>query len=337
MKRSAVILPLLFVTIAVSQNAKPIPVTPDNFVRAESDLYMSAVVQKGGFGRFDKVRDLTPVERQTTSHANRDTLYAAAVFDLDAGPVTITLPDPGKRFMSMQVITEDQYTPLVVYRPGSVQLTREQVGTRYVLTPLRIMVNASDPKDLAKARALQDAVKVVQRSSGRFEIPSWDPDSQAKVREALLALADTLPDMNGMFGMPGDVDPVRRLIGAAAAWGGNPERDATSFAVVPAENDGQTVHRLVLQNVPVDGFWSISVYNDRGLFEPNPKGLYTVNSLTAKPAKDGTVAVQFGGCGAKTANCLPIPAGWSYVVRLYRPRPEVLDGRWHFPVAEPVG
>ena len=42
---------------------------------------------------------------------NRDTLYSAAVFDLDAGPVTITLPDAGKRFMSMQVIDEDQYTP----------------------------------------------------------------------------------------------------------------------------------------------------------------------------------------------------------------------------------
>jgi hypothetical protein len=35
---------------------------------------------------------------------NRDTRYSAAVFDLDAGPVTIALPDAGKRFMSMQVI-----------------------------------------------------------------------------------------------------------------------------------------------------------------------------------------------------------------------------------------
>ena len=34
---------------------------------------------------------------------NRDTLYSSAVFDLDAGPVTITLPDAGKRFMSMLV------------------------------------------------------------------------------------------------------------------------------------------------------------------------------------------------------------------------------------------
>jgi len=49
---------------------------------------------------------------------NRDTLYSAAVFDLDGGPVTITLPDAGKRFMSMQIIDEDQYTPQVVYGAG---------------------------------------------------------------------------------------------------------------------------------------------------------------------------------------------------------------------------
>jgi hypothetical protein len=32
------------------------------------------------------------------------------VFDLDAAPVMITLPNAGNRFMSMQVISEDHYT-----------------------------------------------------------------------------------------------------------------------------------------------------------------------------------------------------------------------------------
>jgi hypothetical protein len=38
---------------------------------------------------------------------NRDTLYSQALFDLDAGPMTITLPDAGKRFISMQIINEE--------------------------------------------------------------------------------------------------------------------------------------------------------------------------------------------------------------------------------------
>ncbi len=41
---------------------------------------------------------------------NRDTLYSGAVFDLDAGPVTITLPNAGKRFIVLQVINEDANT-----------------------------------------------------------------------------------------------------------------------------------------------------------------------------------------------------------------------------------
>jgi hypothetical protein len=47
------------------------------------------------------------------------------------------------------------------------------------------------------------------------------------------------------------------------------------------------------------------------------------------------VTVQFGGCADQEANCLPISPGWNYLVR-YRPRPEVLDGTWTFPEAEPV-
>jgi hypothetical protein len=36
------------------------------------------------------------------------------------------------------------------------------------------------------------------------------------------------------------------------------------------------------------------------------------------------------------ANCLPIMAGWNYVIRLYQPGPEILDGRWTFPDVEPA-
>lgn len=44
----------------------------------------------------------------------------------------------------------------------------------------------------------------------------------------------------------------------------------------------------------------------------------------------------FGGCDDGRANCLPIMAGWNYVIRLYQPGPEILDGRWTFPDVEPA-
>ena len=103
------------------------------------------------------------------------------------------------------------------------------------------------------------------------------------------------------------------------------------------EDDGKTVHRFTVKDVPVDGFWSISVYNAQGYFEKNDRNAYSVNNLTAKKDPDGSVTVQFGGCNDSAPNCVPIMAGWNYAVRLYRPRKEILDGTWKFPVAQPVG
>ena len=89
-----------------------------------------------------------------------------------------------------------------------------------------------------------------------------------------------------------------------------------------SQNDGKTVHTLKLNDVPVDGFWSISLYNAEGYFQKNDADAYAVNNLTAKKRPDGSVVIQFGGCTSMTANCLPIMKGWNYTVRLYRPRKE---------------
>jgi hypothetical protein len=314
-----------------------VPVTPDNFPRAESDLYFGNIVKDGGFGRFTHRREPVAIDKQTIIRMNRDTLYSAAVFDLDAGPVTVTLPDAGKRFMSMQVIDEDEYTPEVDYGAGTHTLTRDRIGTRYVLLGVRMLVDANDPKDVEAVHALQDAIKVDQPGGpGKFETPNWDQASQKAVRDTLLKIASTLPDTKGMFGARGAVDPAKRLVGAAAAWGGNPEKDALYLNVTPMRNDGKTIYKLDVKDVPVDGFWSISVYDAKGRFEPNPLNAYSLNNITAKADEDGSIAVQFGGCDGRIENCLPTPPDWNYLVRLYRPRQEILDGTWTFPEPERV-
>ena len=99
---------------------------------------------------------------------------------------------------------------------------------------------------------------------------------------------------------------MRFLIGAAQGCGGNPEKEALYLNVVPAQNDGKTHYRLTVSEVPVDGFWSISLYNAQGYFEPNRFNSYSLNNITATKEGDGTVAVQFGGCDGKVPNCLPI-------------------------------
>ncbi len=322
---------------AETTDSSAIPVTPDNFVRAETDLYFGNVVKDGGFGKFFNIREPTPIDHQTVIRMNRDTLYSAAVFDLDAGPVTITLPDAGKRYMALQVINQDEFTPLVAYGPEPHTLIKEMIGTRYFIAAVRTLVNPTIAGDLDEVHKLQDVIKVEQKGGpGKFDVPHWDSASQKKVRDALLILGSTLPDSNKMFGTKQECDEVRHLIGAAMAWGGNPEKDAIYLNVTPKHNDGKTAYELKVKDVPVDGFWSISVYNAKGYFEQNKYNAYTLNNTTAKKADDGTLTIHFGHCDGKTPNCLPIMPGWNYIVRLYRPRQEILDGKWKFPEAEPT-
>lgn len=312
-------------------------VTADNFVRAESDKFFSRVVARGGFGKFVHNRELVPVDSQVVIRPNRDTLYSSAVFDLEAGPVTVTLPDAGSRYFSLIAINEDQYTQPLIYKPGSYHFTRESIGTRYVLLGVRTLVNPASAEDMQAARALQDQIKVDQpNGAGHFEVPQWDQASLDAIRTSLLSLAATVPDSRGMFGKPTEVDPVRHFIGTASAWGGNPAQDAYYINSTPARNDGSTLYHLKVKDVPVDAFWSISVYNSAGYFEPNPQNLYTLNNLTAKRESDGSIDVQFGGCDDSVGNCLPVMPGWNYMVRLYKPHASVLDGSWRFPEAVPA-
>ena len=315
-----------------------VPVSVDNFARAETDFYFgNAVKDAGGIGKFGHHRQMIAIDKQIVVRPNRDTLYSQAVFDLDAGPVTVTLPDAGKRFRSMQVINEDHYVVgKVEYRAGSYTFDRKQVGTRYVLIALRTLADPTDSNDLDQVHALQDATKISQKGQGTFEVPRWDPDSQKKVRDALLALNATTSGFKHAFGAKAEVDPIYHLVGTAAGWGGNPDKDATYLSVTPERNDGATVYRLNVKDVPVDGFWSISLYNAQGYFEKNRYSAYSVNNITATKSSDGSVAIQFGGCDGKIPNCLPIMAGWNYTVRLYRPHPEILSGKWKFPDAQVV-
>jgi hypothetical protein len=322
---------------AGAEDAKPVRVTVDNFGRAESDMYFARFVKEGAFGKFKHERELASIDHQTVIRLNRDTLYSFGVFDLAAAPVTVTLPDAGKRYMALQVINEDHYAQDVFYAPGKHTLTQEAVGTQYVCLAIRTFVDPNSPADVKAVHALQDAIKVEQKAVGKFEAPAFDAASLKKVREALLNLAAANGGLDSarMFGRKNEVDPVQHLIGTAAGWGGNPPYAALYSGVEPRENDGKTAYVLTVKDVPVDGFWSVSVYNQDGFFAKNAKNAYTVNNVTAKPNADGSVTIHFGG-GENTPNAIPIMPGWNYTVRMYRPRKEILDGAWKFPEAVPM-
>jgi hypothetical protein len=310
-----------------------VTVNVDNFTRAETERMFGAIMaDAGSLNRSMHNRVPTPLDHQPVIRQNRDTLYSRGVHDISQG-ATLTIPDAGGRYLAVMPINQDGYVNDVLYEPGEHRLTVEKYGTDYVMLPVRILVDPSNPKDVTAANALQDQVVIRANASRPFAVTDWDPDTFTATRNALLDLAKGLPDMRHAFGAREQVDPVRFLIASAAAWGGLPDDAAQYLNVHPGLPVG--AYELTVKDVPVDGFWSVSLYNADGYFPTDTGGRVSVNNLTAERNPDGSVTIHFGGPDGQP-NLLPIMDGWNYLIRLYRPRPEILDGSWIFPAVQPA-
>lgn len=309
--------------------AEQTKVTVDNFVRAETNrMFRDLAAVAGGVNRFHHVRVPTPVDQQTVIRMNRDTLYSIAIVDLTEG-AELTIPDAGDRYLSVMVVNQDHYINRVFHHPGHYTLDEATFDTTYVAVVARVLMDPTDAVDIALANGLQDELVIEAGSAAPFVIPEYDPESFDGVRAALLELIR----FGGMgaapkFGRKDEVSPIHHLLGTAGGWGGLPESEAHYLSVEPKLPVG--TYRVTVGEVPVDAFWSISVYNAAGFFEPNDRGVYSVNSVTAVRKDDGTTVVVFGGDGEEP-NSVPITEGWNYVVRLYQPHVSVLDGSWTFP------
>ncbi|MDN4481234.1 DUF1254 domain-containing protein [Demequina muriae] len=310
-----------------------IHVNADNFAVAETHRMMRDLQDDaGGVNRLLHSREPAAVEKQTVIRLNRDTLYSFAVVDISAG-ATLTIPEHSDRYLSAMVVNEQHYIDAIFHDAGEHRLSVDQFGTPHVVVAVRTLVDPTDATDLAAVATLQDQIHVDAASAKPFDMPDYDSSALDETREALLSLARNLTGFDGMFGAKDQVDPVRHLIGTAAGWGGLPSTEARYVGVDPRLPVGH--YELTVGDVPVDGFWSVSVYNAAGFFEPNERGAYTVNNVTGERNADGTITIRFGDYPDEVPNALPITDGWNYLVRLYRPRAEIIHGSWAFPTLSP--
>lgn len=329
----AVAVPLLLATQAFAAD-EPIKVNVDNFPRAETDMQMGRMLKTAkGVNKWGHVRLPTPLDEQGVIRMNRDTLYSFAIVDISED-ATVTLPDVGDRYMSMMVINNDGYINKVFHGGGTHELTMEEFDTPYVVVAMRTLVDAGDDADVKKGNAIQDKMKIEAASAKPWVMPNYDMDSYKATYEPLLELSKGVGGADKMFGKKEDVEPMRFVIGSAFGWGGLPEEEAYYINVSPNLPVGE--YQINAKDVPVDAFWSVSVYNKDGYFEENDLGVYNVNNISGEPNEDGSFTVNLGGCEDKRVNCIPLTDGWNYVVRLYKPRAEILDGSWTFPTAQPV-
>ncbi|MFC3613177.1 DUF1214 domain-containing protein [Lutimaribacter marinistellae] len=314
-------------------------ITFENLVRAESDHMFRLTLQTYGIGVgeiFHARKPSSADEPQPVIRANQDTLYSGAVVDL-SHPVTVVLPEVDGRFQSVLVISQDHYST-VHSTPGSYVLTQQEVGTRFALLLFRSFVDAGDPGDLETAHVAQDGIRLTGGGPGPFEAPDWDLEALGEARKAINDLAAAVGfDVRKAFGRPEEVEPIDHLVGAIAGWAGQPATTASAIVDSVEANDGVTPHSVTFGEVPVDAFWSVTVYDADGYLAPNDLGRNSYNNTSATANEDGSYTLNFGGCEDGRINCIPITPGWNYTIRLYKPRAEILGGSWTFPVIEPTG
>ncbi len=311
----------------------PIKVTPETYIRAESDRQFNDIVKlAGGLNRFFHFRSTTPLDKQNVVRMNRDTLYSLAVVDTSKG-ATITVPVlPEGRYVSVYLLDNDHYVPFVIYKSGTHKLPQD---TKYLIMGVRIKVfNPKDKGEIALINKLQDQFIIKADSEDSLPAFKWNMDSLKAMTAQYEKDATQYDSYKGMQGPRGKVDEKTRHIAAAAAYGLFPEWDAT-YLNYNGGHDDKSCHQATYKVPENNAFWSITVYGDDGYMKSDNN---VVNSSNVTLNSDGTFTVYYGSkdiCG-DMPNRVDVTDGWNFLMRIYRPGPSVIDGSYKMANAEAV-
>jgi hypothetical protein len=155
---------------------KTTQVTPETYIRAESDRQFGVIAKMaGGVNRFYHFRRPTPLDKQNVVRMNRDTLYSMGIVDTSQG-ATFTVPElPGDRYVSVYLVDNDHYCPFVIYTSGTHELPRD---TQYLGVGVRIQIfNPKDEAEVALINKLQDKFIIKANSAEPLPELKWDLDS----------------------------------------------------------------------------------------------------------------------------------------------------------------
>ena len=128
------------------------------------------------------------------------------------------------------------------------------------------------------------------------------------------------------------------------------DKDEALYPVAHLDAQGQQLdgrntytHCFRKQDLPpVDGFWSITLYYEKGFLAANPIGRYSIGDRTPGIVygPDGSLRllIQNDDPGEEgRANWLPAPREpFMLMMRLYRPEARAAEARWHPPAVRPV-
>ena len=314
-----------------SEHAKTL-LTAENFALAESQMIfakyvkdIAAITNTNGVGVFMHNKKAANPKDKTVVRINFDTQYSVAILDLNEEAV-LTMPETNGRYQSAWFITEEHYNPMAINKPGTYKINQKDMGSRYVMLVIRTQVNMRDPEDLAKVSALQDQLKLYQKDRGSFVMTNnWDRPKVIEMRKKYQNIAREKQIVSSlMFGKKGETTLENHNVGVSTGWGGMTSKQAVYPHFQPENSNPAT---LTLKDVPVDAFWSITVYDQEGWVQGES---FNINSSFAKANEKGEYIIHFGG-DANADNYLDTFEGWNFILRMYQPTEKYFDGSWKVP------
>jgi hypothetical protein len=244
--------------------------------------------------------------------------------------------------------------PAVDMKVGPADQLAKMNSTTFFKTLARLMV--SNPPSAADAPVLAQLEKVGVVPGHDFVPSKLDPEVAKALDESVKLALEKLQAASKTWGKPvngWNVPPTNvgdfgtdynfRAVVAFIGLGANLPADAIyPFAFV--DGDGKPLsgaNRYVVhfdkgQTPPANAFWSLTMYDAQNFPVENPINRYTISSwMPIKYNADGSldVCVQKDSPGTeKEANWLPAPAGdFSITMRVYHPKPAMLEGTWSPP------
>jgi hypothetical protein len=187
----------------------------------------------------------------------------------------------------------------------------------------------------------------------RFDPSGWDTGDLGEIEAGAAAARATIAGNTAGFGTQVNGWSIstetigvygnaylKRATVALGGLGANPPEDAV-YPILLVDSDGDStrgeqnyvIHFDADKLPPVDAFWSITMYDAEGYQVANELDRFAIgdrDQLSYNSDGSLDILIQHTNPGPdREANWLPAPTGpLGITMRLYAPRPEILDGRW---------
>jgi len=288
------------------------------YAQDESSAFFETFVKRVGINNIFTFPGLTKPGDNWVVSPNNDTIYSIAILD-SSDDLAITLPNVGKdRYMSLQIVDLNHYTPFVIYKPGRHFFPKGTFDTKNIAIGVRIQVDANDPKDVTRVLNFAKQIKIEAKSHKSY-LKKVNMKKMLAFRKALLPYYEKLGSIGQYMGKNGTVSPWEHLLVTAGAWGLFPEKDATYIPYNP-NLKAEKCYTATYTVPPQKEFFSITIYGpDMYLFSDN--AILNKYNIKFDDAKKTKFTAYFGSkkqCG-DVPNRLDTVDGWNILMRAYRP------------------